>query len=234
MFLLLLFDFFKSTERFQDVKNEEEYKQIIGYEVAITSIFIISALSLLLMSIFLFKKFGWNIYRNVGADIKKTVVLKRRYNFGLILKFKIFFIFGIIAQCFIFREKSEDFVFDFANDLLGSFDAVVKVYAAPVLIVIFIINVICGYLSVKKENNFLMILHIITDMIFIIFSVYMVYSINADNSYYAVKKSLTGFAIIEMILLFISIYLSMVVMADFKTVDLNEDNKNQIGRRLSL
>jgi len=28
------------------------------------------------MSLFLFKKLGWNIYRNLGADIKKTGKLK--------------------------------------------------------------------------------------------------------------------------------------------------------------
>jgi len=44
----------------------------MSYVVAIASILLFSAVVLLVMSIFLFKKLGWNIYRNVGADIEKT------------------------------------------------------------------------------------------------------------------------------------------------------------------
>ncbi|OUM69426.1 hypothetical protein PIROE2DRAFT_68560 [Piromyces sp. E2] len=218
-------------EMYKKVRDEDEYH---------------NTLILLFLSILLFKRFGWNIYRNVGADIKKTVVLKRRYNLGLVMKFKFFFIFGIITQCFNFSDEVNDSKIDFSKDFLNSFEIIVRSYATHVLSVILIINILCGYLSVKKENKLLMALHIITDMIFIIFSVYMIYTINTkrdtklsnykgESKYTAVKNSLSVFAIIEILLLFISIYFSMVVMADFNTVDLTEDNEtNEIGRRLSL
>jgi len=220
----------KQFASFEKVKDENKYKNIFVLVIVIAGYLVLSALVLLFMSVLLFKKFGWNIYRNVGADIKKTVVLKRRYNFGIIMKFKFFFIFGIITQCLNFSEDEKDF-----SSFVDGFETIVKCYAAPVLAVILIINIICGYISVKKQNKFLMVIHIITDMIFIIFSVYMIYIINNNGKYNSVRRSLSGFAIIEILILFISIYFSMEVMVDFNTVDLTEDfEKNEIGRRLSL
>jgi len=132
-----------------NLRSESKYKRIIGYEIAITIIIFVSAIGLLIMSLFLFKKLGWNIYRNLGADIKKTVILKRRYNFGIVLKFKYFFLFGIIIQCFVFNNKNEDKEINFSKDIMGSIELIVRSYAAPTLALFFIINTLCGYISVS-------------------------------------------------------------------------------------
>jgi len=57
---------------FTNYANDNEYKQIKFFGFIIAGYLALSAMCLVYMSILLFKRFGWNIYRNVGADIKKT------------------------------------------------------------------------------------------------------------------------------------------------------------------
>jgi len=236
---MIAFTNFEKIETMDLKDNDSKYDCIIGYEIANVIIMFVSAVGLLIMSLFLFKKLGWNIYRNLGADIKKTVILKRRYNFGIVLKIKYFFLFGIIIQCLVFNnalDKTEKINFskDF-KDIMNSINIIVKNYAAVALSIIFIINILCGYISVKKEKKFLMVLHIITDMVFILFSIYMISIINYDSWYETVKNSLTGFASVEILILFVSIYYSMEVLSDFHILKLKEKKDNDLsGRRLSL
>ncbi|ORX87621.1 hypothetical protein BCR32DRAFT_147452 [Anaeromyces robustus] len=190
------------------------------------------------MCIVLVRKFGWNIYRNVGADIQKTLILKRRYNYGIVIKFKAFFIFGIILQCIVFNNKETEFTWD-EDNFLDNFLDMTKIYkffltySVYILIGVYIINIICGMFAVKYESKPLMVVHIITDIIFIVYAIYIIYVIYFENIYQYILISLTGFAAIEIILILVSIYFSVIVMVDFNSVDLSE-NKQQLGRRLSL
>ncbi|KAG4095533.1 hypothetical protein H8356DRAFT_944849 [Neocallimastix lanati (nom. inval.)] len=235
-----LFDKISITDEIKSSNDNElinywetdKYKQIFGFVIAIASVLSFSALALLIMSFFLFKKFGWNIYRNVGADIKKTAILKRRYKFGIVLKFKIFFIFGIIAQCVLFINNNAIIEW---NDILESISTIIRSYATYALSIILIINIICGYFTIRKQSKFLMVIYILTDMIFIIFSTYMIYFIFSENEFKAVRISLTGFATIEIVILLISLYFSTSVMMDIdENFEIIKENESKIGRRLSL
>jgi len=175
-------------EELINLLNAHKYKLIYYYVISNATILTVSATVIAILSLFLFKKFGWNIYRNVGADIKKTIILKRRYKFGIVLKFKSFFIFGIIAQLYIIK-----------NDINNTFNKILKLENAEndniiiyiltsALSFILLINILCGYYGVRLQSTFIMFIHILTDFVFIVFSVYMIYCVFIENRYMTVKK----------------------------------------------
>eukprot|EP00833_Pecoramyces_ruminatium_P017636 jgi/Orpsp1_1/1191668/evm.model.d7180000087659.1 len=179
-----------------DLKNlltSDKYKQIYNLVITIAIVLSVFATVILILSLFLFKKFGWNIYRNVGADINKTIILKRRYKFGIVLKFKSFFIFGIIAQLYIINDAINGNYHDIFNKYINvDNEYLIYIILSSALILLLIINIICGYNSVRKQSTTLMAIHILIDFIFIIFSIYMIYIVIVKK-YDTVRKSLTGF-----------------------------------------
>lgn len=145
-----LFKYFK--EVVPNLYNVTNYHAIVTIEIIILGVLMLNSIVLCILCFFLFRRLGWNLYRNVGADIKKTKILKRRYIFWVLLKFDVFFSIGIILQCFVFRDgdkliKSQDKVKD--DDGSKNLLTVLQDYILLILVFLFVIHICSGFYSVK-------------------------------------------------------------------------------------
>jgi len=179
---------YNNTSYYGDNANNNEKKVNIvkrpkNFEILIIILSFIFSFGWIIISLRLYKVFGWNVFKQLGADIGVKNRLKLYQIFLTLLKIDFFFFISFTLQFLIFIISS------IKGDSKG---AKVKYITIFILVLIFIMPFI-GFGATKKENYRLMTLFLLLLSISI---GYMTYSaidifINTDNRYKDCQNSLS-------------------------------------------
>jgi len=177
------------------------------FEILITVLSFIFSFGWIIVSLRLYKVFGWNVFKQLGADIGVKNRLKLYQIFLTLLKIDFFFFISFTLQFLIFIISS------IKGDSKG---AKVKYITIFILVLIFIMPFI-GFGATKKENYRLMTLFLLLLSISI---GYMTYSaidifINTDNRYKDCQNSLSLACIVSLIVSLVTYVLALVNFKNF-------------------
>jgi len=151
----------------EDPKNIIQLHTAKYYEILIIILMAIFCIGWIIISLRLYKVFGWNVFKQLGADIGVKNRLKICQIFLALLKIDIFFFTAFSIQIFVFVVTNIN-------------NTTEKMVNSALLVVNFII-LFMGFFAIKKESYVLMSIFIILLSISIGYMSYNVMDVVIDS-----------------------------------------------------
>jgi uncharacterized protein (DUF983 family) len=150
----------------------------------------------------IYNEFGWKVYKFLGADrqIKKMYAHYQIYE--CLVKFDVFFWVGFSVQFILLVLQDTDWEY-------------YVTYAALPLSVVLLVE---GHLAARHENKWMMatfMMGCVGAMIYFIYKLIRVLTLNNTDQYKLVWKSLTVFSVIAIVLLIATFVFSAIVLRNF-------------------
>jgi hypothetical protein len=178
------------------------WEDIRPYLVAIPAIIGLGSVGMAFVSWKLYQVFAWDILKNIGADYRMKKRFLHYQIYIALLKFDFFFFLGFIVQFVVIVTKTNDPEF------------ALTIATIPVTIAILLA---AAYFA-RRENKPGMICVIILyfgGLSYFLFKLVRIYQPGHEEDYMAVRKSLTAFAVITILLIILTIANAIVCMTNF-------------------
>ncbi|KAH6900339.1 hypothetical protein B0T10DRAFT_25187 [Thelonectria olida] len=185
---------------------KEAYKDLWDdmkpFLVAIPAIIAVATVSMGFISWKIYQEYAWDILKNIGADYRMKKRFLHYQIYIALLKFDFFFFLGFIIQFVVVVAQKSDPEF------------ALTIATIPITIFILLGAAYFTY----KENKMGMVVVIILylgGLSYFIFKLIRIYTPKFKDSYEAVQKSLTAFAVITILLIVLTIVNAVICMMNF-------------------
>ncbi|KAL2211752.1 hypothetical protein CC79DRAFT_1317822 [Sarocladium strictum] len=178
------------------------WADIRPYLVAIPAIIGLGSIGMGFVAWKLYQVFAWDILKNIGADYRMKKRFLHYQIYIALLKFDFFFFLGFIVQFVVIVTKTNDPEF--------------ALTIATIPVTIFIL--LAAAFFIKRENKPGMICVIILylgGLSYFVFKLVRIYQPGHKEDYAAVRKSLTAFAVITILLIILTIANAIICMTNF-------------------
>jgi MFS family permease len=178
------------------------WADIRPYLVAIPAIIGLGSIGMGFVAWKLYQVFAWDILKNIGADYRMKKRFLHYQIYIALLKFDFFFFLGFIVQFVVIVTKTNDPEF--------------ALTIATIPVTIFIL--LAAAFFIKRENKPGMICVIVLylgGLSYFVFKLVRIYQPGHKEDYAAVRKSLTAFAVITILLIILTIANAIICMTNF-------------------
>ncbi|KAI5467422.1 hypothetical protein BGZ63DRAFT_344523 [Mariannaea sp. PMI_226] len=185
-----------------DITSKTLWKDIDAFLIVIPAVIAVATVAMGFLAWKIYQEYAWDILKNIGADYRMKKRFLHYQIYIALLKFDFFFFLGFIVQFVVVVAQKGDPEF----------------YLTIVTIPITILILLGAAWTTRKENKIGMVAIMILflgGLSYFIFKLVRIYQPAYQESYAAVRKSLTAFAVITILLIILTIANAIVCMRNF-------------------
>ncbi|KAK4462065.1 hypothetical protein QBC42DRAFT_176900 [Cladorrhinum samala] len=186
----------------EDSSDQSVWEKTKPFLIAVPAIVGVITVAMSGIAYQLYREFAWDILKQIGADYRMKKRFLHYQVYIALLKFDFFFFLGFTIQFIVVVNN------------LKNFELGLHIAAVPITIAI----LICAAFFTQRENKVGVCFIILLDfgaLAYFFFKLVRIYQNGHKQDYIAVRRSLTAFAVMTIVLIILTIINALVCMSNF-------------------
>ncbi|KAH9819698.1 hypothetical protein DFH28DRAFT_1122471 [Melampsora americana] len=180
--------------------SSDQLQSIEWRIIVVPAISGLCSIILFILTWYFYREFGWDMYKQLGADIKLRKALRIKYTFYMLQKFNLFFLIGFCIQTVLFH---------------GSDPTVQNIVLPAIALLVSCFIVLLATIAVERELKWIMSLYYLVWILAMAFLCYEIAKIYPKAAEAHIQRSFILFATLTFVMLLSTGFFSILCCWNF-------------------